>query len=322
MEFQTDPLESWHDAPIRYLTQQLKELSSGATYDDANAVMDDESAVYLLWSTFDRTDRLLEVVEEQPEAMNYAVALRDALEEFPVLVSARRSEELLHLAERMDSICQQWIDILRISRKHDPDVEDLLRSLKQEHVQARIMRENRNQQRYANEEAQANLLVAKEAAREAQKSAGITGSAKFSEYFGNYADSELRTANYFRLATIAVIIGAITIAFTRAPESTDSLTTLAYRLAVLAGVAALGTYLGRQAGHHRRLGAWARGLEVQTKSFPAFMSPVTDDATRNTIYETFSRRVLSAPPEAAKSAQTDANPMLESVVAALVKRGE
>jgi hypothetical protein len=142
-------------------------------------------------------------------------------------------------------------------------------------------------------------------------------------YFGEYAKTEIRNATLFRAATIAVILLAIWLAVIRPPGDANDLAGVAYRLAGLAGVAALGTYLARQAGHHRRIGNWARSLEIQMQSFPAFMDPVGHEGTKNAIYETFARRVLGPPPESSKGSPSESNnALLEPIVTALLKRTE
>ncbi|MFF1540653.1 hypothetical protein ACFVWL_11285 [Microbacterium sp. NPDC058269] len=138
----------------------------------------------------------------------------------------------------------------------------------------------------------------------AQTAAGATGAYVLAEYFGEYAKEEKKTANRFRWATIVGISIAIAVAIIFA--AIDGLSTdisdsrrwisFASHATVVVGVGALTAYLGRQAGQHRRMFNWAKSMEVQLKSFPAFIEPLTDDVQAD-MYRVFSHRVLSAPPE-------------------------
>lgn len=138
----------------------------------------------------------------------------------------------------------------------------------------------------------------------AQIAAGTTGSYALADYFGEYAGEEIETANKFRTATIAGIAVAIAVAaafavvdwiFTEASGS-DRWVTFASHATIVLGVGALTAYLGRQAGQHRRMYNWAKSMEVQLKSFPAFIEPLEGEVQAD-IYRVFSHRVLSAPPD-------------------------
>lgn len=148
-------------------------------------------------------------------------------------------------------------------------------------------------------EANQYVEVARNAAEIAQESAGTTGNASLSQYFDEYAAAELSAARGFRTATLWAIGAAVLVAVAlwlpvwgkqEWPE-------VVYHLAVVAGIGALGAYLGRQSGQHRRVYNWAKGIAVQLRSFPAFVQPVINADTVAQIYLLFANRVMGAMPE-------------------------
>ncbi|PPF64523.1 hypothetical protein C5E11_03790 [Clavibacter michiganensis] len=170
------------------------------------------------------------------------------------------------------------------------------------------------------DEARESVDEAKMAASQAQIAAGTAGEASLSTYFENYAKQQLRSSNLFRIGTIVTIIAAIAIAVVGARDSSGDITEAIYHVAIVAGVAGLATYFGRQAGHHRRDGSWAKALQIQLQSFPAFMAAIPDDKTKALVYEAFAKRVLGAPPEAKTSSDTSAEVMTQPLIDAVLRR--
>jgi len=162
----------------------------------------------------------------------------------------------------------------------------------------------------------------------AQTAAGTVGSYTLADYFGEYATEEKEAANRFRTVTIAGIILAIGVAvaftFIDWTPSVYSDTVRWMRVishgTIVLGVGTLTAYLGRQAGQHRRMFNWAKSMEVQLKSFPAFIEPLTDDVQAD-IYRVFSHRVLAAPPDREKgSDETIPAAQILDVALAALKR--
>lgn len=171
---------------------------------------------------------------------------------------------------------------------------------------------------------QESASKAEQSASAAQQAAGITGEVVLSEHFADYANSELRSANVFRWLAIVGIVAALGVAaFARHPAA-DDWVALTYRVAQLGGIAALATYFGRQAAQHRRVHNWAKSLQVQLQSFPAFIAPVDEVATRDEIYSAFARRVLGAPPEKPASSSDEVYPtqQLVELAAAIAKKSQ
>lgn len=155
------------------------------------------------------------------------------------------------------------------------------------------------------------LKQAREAVKEAQQSAskakmsaGITGEAKLSEHFGSYASGEKTAANGFRIAAIASVVLAFIVAIAFGPIEPNDWTHLTYRLASVAGAGTLAAYFARQAGQHRRIYNWAKSLEVQLLSFPAFIAPLREEE-RTEAYRALARRILSSPPEKGSDSSED-----------------
>ncbi len=148
------------------------------------------------------------------------------------------------------------------------------------------------------------LVELSDSVTKAQAAAGTVGSYALADYFGEYASEEKRAASRFRVATIVGIVVAIgvAVAFTlvewtgSGPSDTDHWMRFISHGTIVLGVGTLTAYLGRQAGQHRRMFNWARSMEVQLKSFPAFIEPLTDEVQAD-IYRVFSHRVLAAPPD-------------------------
>lgn len=146
----------------------------------------------------------------------------------------------------------------------------------------------------------------------AQTAAGVTGSAALSSYFSGYATTELRSANVFRIATIGSIVIAIVAALAgpyflpfASPDAMTEWQEVVYRLTVVLGIGALAAYFGRQAGQHRNVYNWARSIQVQLESFPAF-AEMADETQRSESFSLFARRVLGAPPERQRDKSGDA----------------
>lgn len=142
-------------------------------------------------------------------------------------------------------------------------------------------------------EITAQLETSADAARD---SAGIIGTANLSTYFESYASDERLASNWFRGAALAMFGVAIAIAALMPAPGSDDWSGLILRIAILGGIGGLGAYLARQASQHRAQFNWAKGVQVQLQSFPAFIEPVTDVSARNSIYDVFARRVLGDPP--------------------------
>lgn len=184
------------------------------------------------------------------------------------------------------------------------------------------------------EEARASAKAAAEASKEASTSAeaarvasGQAGTNALALEFETFADGHGRDAARYRKWTIGVLAGAIAVALVfvlgldrvalqplnlpgsqGAADESLRWQAVVYRLAIIAGMAGLGAYLGRQAAQHRRLYDWGRTVQAQANSFEAFAEQIVDPDTRKQVQLMFSGRVLGSPPEptAEKTASRDA----------------
>lgn len=161
-------------------------------------------------------------------------------------------------------------------------------------------------------------------AREAQQTqvriaeaAGTVSSASMAIPFRKHAEREGRASLVFRFLSAGALIIAVVLA-ALLPHRTGDWVEFAYRTATLAGVAGLSAYFARIAAHHRRVYDWARSLEVQLVSFPAFVESVPEDQ-REDINRLFARRVLANPPDRAvdSTEELPTGQLLDLVTAAL-----
>lgn len=150
---------------------------------------------------------------------------------------------------------------------------------------------------YFLQKAESAATAAESAATVAREAAGMVGDANMALHFEKYARREWWSANIFRVAAIILIVCAVAAAAFLPHAAEGDWVGFGYRVAQIAGIAGLGAYFGRQAGQHRRIYNWARSIQVQLQSFPAFIEPVADEAVRGRIYDVFARRVLGSPPE-------------------------
>ena len=169
-------------------------------------------------------------------------------------------------------------------------------------------------------EAEQSALDAESAARTARSAAGLVGEANLSLHFEQYAAREMRTANWFRASAVLTIVATIVIAIALPHPNPDDVSAVIYRLAQLLGVAGLATYLGRQAGQHRRVGNWAESLHVQLKSFTAFIEPLIEGPIRDEIHGVFARRLLGDIPERPQKSGNSTDAHVLELLAILAKR--
>lgn len=153
------------------------------------------------------------------------------------------------------------------------------------------------------------------AATRAETAAGSVGTHELEKAFDEYANDNARYAKWYRAAVIVLllaIVGVAASALTRPLLEEGSLIEAASRLPLVAALAALTAYLGRQAGHHRRRHEWARAINVQLRTFLAFISEMRGES-RDRVYEAFGKRVLGEPPESRASSDATSVP-LQAVV--------
>jgi hypothetical protein len=238
-----------------------------------------------------------ERIEEQSESI---------LREFPALALGGDELPLLDWARRFNEVVRRLVlDFVTAVERIEPEANDELLQIARGYL---ALLETENQAAAAVEEAlvfrskaQRSAEAAEEAAMAARASAGITADARLGEYFETYAKSELRTSAWFRGFTIGALAGTVILALTLPHGSAADLSTVIYRAVGVVGAAGFAAYLGRQAGQHRKNGNWARSLEIQLKSFDAFIAPVNDSSSRAIIYQQFATRVLGPPPASSSS---------------------
>lgn len=207
----------------------------------------------------------------------------------------------------------------------DPELNSKLRAILQNQVEHldRAIRVARWELDAQSIRSQTDTLLEEvtDAAEKAKDAAGISGGATLSSHFANYARAEVISANVFRGLAVLGIVSAVGIALALGKPEPDDWAGLGFRIAVLAGLGILSAYFARQAGQHRRIFNWARGMEVQLKSFPAFIDQFPADQQAE-INVALARRVLGAPPEKGRDAADDTLPVTQVIdlATALAKR--
>jgi microcystin-dependent protein len=313
------------DLPPEVRERVVSALDRWARYFDITGVLPDQSG---------QTDFLLSVILREREYFE---------ERLPILRAQAASDdlEIINTAYAMDERLSMALDTLRgelamASRAEQPNapeqegfrvvtldifagahavVNDLTRDIEQARLEDRFF----NEMGAVRAKAEAALSDATRVSRAAQTLVGEAGAATEAKEIGAYAERQLRAAEFFRWATVVLIGGTVLAALLVPHPEPGDVTGTIYRIAVLAGVAGLATYMGRQAAVHRRAGSWARALQVQLRTFPALMLITDDEKTRARVFETFANRVLGAPPEGSK-APADDGPAMQAILEALVRR--
>lgn len=296
------------------------------------------------YRTFSRSQRVLRLSEQQ---VIFEAALRNPAADLAASEAKLRTN-LLEWIEQLGSVEDEdgnaylaqssWSGLLlqarslqaadSIGRRIDGRVQDAIQSV----MTVKASLEN-DLQRLSETitSAEEAALRAEHAEAEARKAAGEKGLDEFGKQFGKYAGDQLDTARTYRGWTIAVLIVALSVASLFVLEETfnwggvdstaDDWHSVAYRLAIVAGLSGLSAYLGRQSSQHRRLGDWARALEVQSRSFGAFVEPIADPGVKNSIYSAMSARLLAPPPEKQSAEQAVPTGAVDRIVDAIIRRG-
>lgn len=167
-----------------------------------------------------------------------------------------------------------------------------------------------------------------DSAAKAKDAAGMIGASSIATHFGNYANSEAKSANRFRALALTGFLAALAFALVFGNGANGLLFTfesewaaLAFKAAGALGIGGVAAYLARQSGQHRRMANWARSMEVQLQSFPAFIEPLEYEQQAE-MYSLLARRVLTAPPEKAGGSSEDSvgAAQLIDVLTSVVKR--
>ncbi|MCI2956933.1 hypothetical protein MN032_04445 [Agromyces atrinae] len=156
----------------------------------------------------------------------------------------------------------------------------------------------------------------------AQAAASDSGTTALESAFHDVAQRENKQASIWRWSTIGVLAAVITVGIYYVFESANHAPEwqgIVYRLAIVSALAAAAAYLARQSAHHRRIGTWARSIEVQLKSFRAFVEPISDIKVQDGMYEIFGRRVLGPPPEG-KAGNDELGNLIQPLLDQVIRR--
>lgn len=152
--------------------------------------------------------------------------------------------------------------------------------------------------------AEQTLASIEESQVKAQVAAGEIGESSFVRHFADHARSQRNYAEILRWLTVTLIGGVTAYAILAEHPAANDWVGLFSRGAVVAGITAISAYLARQSGQHRRASEWARAIEIQLRTFPAFVEGVSDD-DRSFIVRQLATRILASPPEKGPSSGED-----------------
>lgn len=143
-----------------------------------------------------------------------------------------------------------------------------------------------------------------ESEAKAKEATGEIGEASFVTHFADYAKNQRVYAEWLRWATVALIAGVVAYAVLGDHPDVGDWVGLISRGAVLAGGTAIAAYLARQSGQHRRAAEWAKSIEIQLRTFPAFVDGAPEE-DRSYILRLLAARILASPPEKQGTASDD-----------------
>lgn len=160
---------------------------------------------------------------------------------------------------------------------------------------------------------------ARDAATSAAESAGTTAENSLADEFERLRDSEQRSANWFRAATIGLFVGTLvsTAAIAFAAHKDDA-SQIGQKLALTIPAFLLAAYLGREASQHRKTARWASVLVAQLKSIRAYCIELPE-AHRVDLKAAFGRRVFMDSPDTAAQDSTPADAEQKGEVAAILR---
>ncbi|WP_131798139.1 hypothetical protein [Clavibacter tessellarius] len=197
------------------------------------------------------------------------------------------------LIQKLLQHVETFIDIddgTRAERQIAFEIQDLLTGDLQDIASSKTSEEMEERAKVAVESIENTARVVKSAS-------GEVGGLKLYSYFQAYANAQHKSANIFRGATIVLIVAAGVSSFALPHPTVAEWPALVVRLTSIAAIVGLAAYCGRQATGHRRIADWARALEVQLQSLPAFVDAIQGDSQRDAIYAAFAGRILGSPPD-------------------------
>ena len=161
---------------------------------------------------------------------------------------------------------------------------------------------------------------AKEAEKNAQESAGTAASNALTKHYDDYAKSQAKAAEGFRITTIGVVVLAIGIPLILHLRGSNegSIPAAISNLVLAAGLFGLSGYFARQAHLHRTLSTWAESIKIQLLTFDGFVSPVQNLDKKDELRATFASRVFGPQPKLkGETGVTASSPIIDSIITKL-----
>lgn len=155
--------------------------------------------------------------------------------------------------------------------------------------------------RLASAALQEELAEIKEVAAEvaqvaasSREDAGTVGELQLATYFDQLAQSEKKSANWFRGFAILILFVSASLVYA-ASGKTLSAGEIIRHVAFVLPALGLSTYLGAEAAKHRRSAQWAETVKVQLRTVGLYCAPMDDEST-SSIRKLLANRVFGALP--------------------------
>lgn len=143
--------------------------------------------------------------------------------------------------------------------------------------------------------------------------------------YGGMARNHAKKERFFRWAALSFFtvssIGAALIAwnvgwFSSEVDADSQLglwTSMAKKLLVAGGLAAIGFYFARLSSHHRKIEVWSSSLGVQLKTLESYLGGIKDEDLKDSIREKFASLTFGGPPhlESSKISSSDRHALSE-----------
>ena len=242
------------------------------------------------YSALDERSEYLELTGTTPP---WEARFATSLEEFRTAIADGDEEMLLAWGERALASCVEAFQLdAALLNGTDDELEAALSAVQMLKDRSSLALDLLS---YGRRAAQ-TLASIEESQAKAQVATGEIGENSFVKHFADHARGQRNYAEVLRWLTVALIGGVTLYAVFGEHPTPNDWVGLISRGAVIAGVTAVAAYLARQSGQHRRSSEWAKSIEVQLRTFPAFVEGLPDD-DRSFIVRQLAARILASPPE-------------------------
>lgn len=129
------------------------------------------------------------------------------------------------------------------------------------------------------------------------------------EHFGTFNTKHESSAKAYFWWGIFVLVAVATFAAVYAYKhslETSDWAAVVWKVAVVGGGSAIGTYLLRQSKYHRHLAVWSDTVQVQLQTFSPYIQQIAEESSKDQLRMEFARRVFGGEPGNSDSSQESA----------------